>query len=145
MHFLLRSISPRMQTRMPVWNTVIWIWEIRTWRRTSWWEVRSWQSCVRECMLWTSWRSPPLFWPVLPRKVREIIWFLPEIIPASSTLCPRHPSSSSRSWWLPVLTVISRSLPASVMRMREQTVLPESFISWIWRWPSLLRKMYSPS
>ena len=33
----------------------------------------------------------------LPRKVREIIWFLPEIIPASSTLCPRHPSSSSRS------------------------------------------------
>ena len=41
--------------------------------------------------------------------------------------CPRHRSSISSCSWLPALTSISRSLPASATRMPEQTASPGEF------------------
>ena len=69
---------------------------------------------------------------LLPR-APETILFPAENLKENSMRCPRHPSSISSCSWLPVLINISRSLPASVMRMPEQTDLPESSISWISR------------
>ena len=56
---------------------------------------------------------------------------------------PQAPSSLSRYLWLPVLTGIFRSRPASGMRMPERIVLPANSISWTWRWRSLHRRMCS--
>ena len=79
------------------------------------------------------WRSRPRSCvPLLPR-APETILFPAENLKENSMRCPRHPSSISSCSWLPVLINISRSLPASVMRMPEQTDLPESSISWISR------------
>ena len=60
----------------------------------------------------------------------ETILFPAENLKENSMRCPRHRSSISSCSWLPASISISRSLPASVMRMPEQTDLPESSISW---------------
>ena len=142
MNFRLKLTEVRKRMKQPVWNTVIWICVILLSKRRSFFEARLLQSCVREWPGMISWKSPLRFWPVLLRKEREITWFRHVIIRASFMHCRRHRSSLSSCWWRPVLTVTSRSHPASVMRMPEQTVLPVSSISSIWKWHLLPRKMY---
>ena len=128
--------------RMFVWNIVIWIWEIRRLSRRLFWEARLLQIFVLLWLVMILWKSQHQSWHVLLQRVQEIILFQQEIIRASFMLFHRLRSSSSSFLWPLELTVISRSLRASVMRMQEQTVLRVSFISLIWRWHLLIRKTY---